>query len=761
MSQNLTETEQKVDLTTCDREPINIPGSIQPHGILLALEENSFKILQVSSNTFEYLGLQPQELLEQELSKILSDEQIKAIALCLSEDFDCVNPLKISIDKQGEKVTCNGIVHRSNEVIILELEPSDREEEINFFNFHHLVKKPIAKIQNASNLAELSEVIVNEVRRISGFDRVMVYRFDEEGVGEVIAEAKNEDLTSFLGLRYPPSDIPKQARQLYTLNLLRIIPDINYTPVKIVDDRPLDLSLSVLRSVSPVHIEYLNNMGVTASMSISLLKNKQLWGLIACHHHTPKHINYQTRTICEFFGQIMSIELATKEDNQDLDYKIKLKSIQSQFVESISQAEDLVNGLVEDGNNLFELVGARGAAICFDDGINLIGNTPDREDVQNLLEWLAPRMEDELIWQSNCLPKDYLTAKKYKSVGSGLLALIISKSPRNYLLWFRPEVIQTVNWGGNPNKPVELEENGSIRLSPRKSFAKWQENVKFQSLPWKRCEIEAALELRSNIVGIVFRKAEELAKINLELERTNDELDAFAYIASHDLKEPLRGIHNYSSFLIEDYGNILTEDGVSKLQTLMSLTQRMENLINSLLHFSRLGRTELSMQKTDLNQSIENVIDTLKIGFKEEQIEICIPRPLPIVNCDRVLISEVFTNLISNAIKYNNNERKWVEIGWYDEDKSKALPSLYEGQNRNDRIVFYIKDNGIGIREKHQETIFRIFKRLHAAQKYGGGTGAGLTIVKKIIERHGGRIWVESVYGQGSTFFFSLQKSIE
>ncbi|MGL5877887.1 MAG: ATP-binding protein, partial [Xenococcaceae cyanobacterium] len=479
------------------------------------------------------------------------------------------------------------------------------------------------------------------------------------------------------------------------------------------------------------------------------------------HHHTPKHINYQTRTICEFFGQIMSIELATKEDNQDLDYKIKLKSIQSQFVESISQAEDLVNGLVEDGNNLFELVGARGAAICFDDGINLIGNTPDREDVQNLLEWLAPRMEDELIWQSNCLPKDYLTAKKYKSVGSGLLALIISKSPRNYLLWFRPEVIQTVNWGGNPNKPVELEENGSIRLSPRKSFAKWQENVKFQSLPWKRCEIEAALELRSNIVGIVFRKAEELAKINLELERTNDELDAFAYIASHDLKEPLRGIHNYSSFLIEDYGNILTEDGVSKLQTLMSLTQRMENLINSLLHFSRLGRTELSMQKTDLNESIENVIDTLKIGFKEEPIEINIPRPLPIVMCDRVLIGEVFTNLISNAIKYNNNDRKWVEIGWYDEDRSKALPSLYEGQNRNDRIVFYIKDNGIGIREKHQETIFRIFKRLHAAQKYGGGTGAGLTIVKKIIERHGGRIWVESVYGQGSTFFFSLQKSIE
>ncbi|PSB62937.1 cyanobacterial phytochrome A, partial [Chroococcidiopsis cubana CCALA 043] len=251
------------------------------------------------------------------------------------------------------------------------------------------------------------------------------------------------------------------------------------------------------------------------------------------------------------------------------------------------------------------------------------------------------------------------------------------------------------------------------------------------------------------IVGIVLRKAAELARINSELERTNSELDAFAYIASHDLKEPLRGIHNYSSFLLEDYADILNEDGAFKLQTLVRLTQRMEDLIESLLHFSRLGRIELSFQKTNLNELVSNVVDVLNISLKEERANIRISQTLPIVECDRVQVSEVFSNLISNAIKYNNKEDKSVEIGYLESENS-------SNDSQSNSFVFYVRDNGIGIREKHLETIFRIFKRLHAPNRYGGGTGAGLTIAKKIVERHGGKIWVESTYGEGSTFYFTL-----
>jgi light-regulated signal transduction histidine kinase (bacteriophytochrome) len=590
----------------------------------------------------------------------------------------------------------------------------------------------------------------------------MVYLFNSEGAGTVIAEDKLESLSPYLGLHYPSSDIPQQAKQLYTLNLLRLIPDINYQPVELipalnpVTSKPLDLSLSVLRSVSPIHIKYLKNMGVTASMSISLIREKKLWGLIACHHSSPKYLTYDVRTSCEFLGQIMSLELAAKEENEDLEYKIKLKSIQAKFIESIPQEENLVAALCKDKSNLLDLVNAQGVAVCVDGHWTIIGKTPQEADIKDLIEWVETKIDNNLFY-TDTLPKIYPVAEKYKDIASGLLALSISNIQKNCILWFRPEVIQTVNWGGNPNKPVEVEQDGSLRLSPRQSFELWQEMVRSKSLPWKECEIDVALELRSAIVGIVLRKADELAKINVELERSNSELDAFAYIASHDLKEPLRGIHNYSSFLIEDYADVLTEDGVAKLQTLVRLTQRMEDLIDSLLHFSRLGRVELSMQKTNLNELLKNVIDVLSISLKDINVDIRIPRPLPVIRCDRVQVSEVFSNLIGNAVKYNDKVDRWIEIGFLD-SVEQSENSYTEGEDKklDEKLVFYVRDNGIGIREKHQETIFRIFKRLHPPNKYGGGTGAGLTIAKKIVERHGGKIWLSSTYGEGSTFYFTL-----
>jgi PAS domain S-box-containing protein len=235
--------------------------------------------------------------------------------------------------------------------------------------------------------------------------------------------------------------------------------------------------------------------------------------------------------------------------------------------------------------------------------------------------------------------------------------------------------------------------------------------------------------------------AQQLRDKNAELARSNQELDDFAYIASHDLKEPLRGIHNYAGFLLEDYAGKLDDEGQAKLQTLSRLAQRMEVLIDSLLQFSRVGRIELCGQETDLNEGVRAALESLQITLREEKVEIRIPRPLPTVRCDRVRVGEVFHNLITNAIKYNDRQPKWVEIG-YREDGGPT--------------VFYVRDNGIGIPPKHHEAVFRIFKRLHGRDKYGGGTGAGLTIVKKIVERHGGRIWLESAAGEGTTFFFTL-----
>jgi signal transduction histidine kinase len=252
---------------------------------------------------------------------------------------------------------------------------------------------------------------------------------------------------------------------------------------------------------------------------------------------------------------------------------------------------------------------------------------------------------------------------------------------------------------------------------------------------------ERTLELRQELIERL-RTEQELEKRNDELHKSNKELDDFAYIASHDLKEPLRGIHNFSTFLLEDYADKLDEDGRSKLETLTRLTRRMETLIDSLLHFSRLGRVDLAIDQVDLNGIVREAVDSLDINLKEAGIEIRVPRPLPTVRADRARVGEIFYNLIVNAMKYNDKERKWIEVGFLDEDPP----------------VFYIRDNGIGIQEKHFDSVFRIFKRLHGRDKYGGGTGAGLTIVKKIVERHSGKIWVESTYGEGTTFYFTLEE---
>lgn len=775
-------TGTKTDFTNIsfpddDYEPIHSPGLIQPHGVLFVLQESALNIIQVSANTQNVIGYSPEDLLGNPLSNILPESQVQQIRQCLAKDFESINPIHLSVQHPDRFIDFDGILHRWDGVVLLELEPKQATGKPDFFDFYHQVKEPITRIQKAPTLLEMCQVGVQEVRRITGFDRVIVYRFDPDGAGDVIAEDTNQE-TPYLGLRYPAFDIPQVARRLFTLNWLRLIPDANYQAVNLIPEnnpltkQPLDLSFSVLRGASPCHLEYLNNMGTAASMTLSLLQDQKLWGLIACHHASPKPVPYHIRTICEFIGQVMSAELGNKEISEDNDYKRQLKTLQAQFVETLAQADYFIDGLVQLQSQLLTLVNATGAVICSGDQCIQVGKTPSEAEIHPLLEWIKPQLEQG-VFETRSLSRNYPAARAFQAIASGVLALEISRIHRNYILWFRPEVIQTVSWGGNPNEFMDVLPDGRVRMSPRQSFALWQETVRGCALPWKPCEVEAVAELRNLIVGIVLRQAEELASTNFELQRSNEELDSFAYIASHDLKEPLRGIHNYANFLMEDYADTLNEDGIAKLQTLVRLTQRMEDLINSLLHFSRLGRAELIRQTVDLNDLVQQVIATLTMSRPNSDIEFRIPQSLPRIGCDRAQVNEVFTNLIINAIKYNDKAKKWVEIGVIDVRKRpdgtmrdghempQNIPSHLPTLPTSSPYVFYIRDNGIGIPQEHLEKIFQIFRRLHGRDEFGGGTGAGLTIARKIVERHGGRIWVDSTPTQGSTFYFTLAAEVD
>nr|WP_044200022.1 ATP-binding protein [Oscillochloris trichoides] len=743
-----------VDLTTCDREPIHIPGSIQPHGALMVLSEPDLTIIQVSANTPALLGHMPQELLGQSFSLLmgpealanfresLANEQIESTALYL---------LTLALGREGRMFDL--IAHRMQGMLIVELEPSTQSDQSVILRVYRMVRSAVTACQRAPTLRAFAQSLAGAVRKLTCFDRVMVYQFQADGCGVVIAEEKDEAFESYLDLHYPASDIPRQARALYLRNWLRLIPDVTYQPVPMLaispdhPSIPLDMSYAALRSVSPIHIEYLINMGAKASMSISLIKNGQLWGLVACHHHTGPHdLPYDIRAACEFLGHVVSLQIGDKEAAEEAADTIAFQGIQAALVQQMSVANDVVAGLTQFHPNLTNFIDAGGVAVCLEGQHVLMGTTPPEAVVRELIEWLGQEVRDS-IFATHSLPQHYPPITPFTAIASGLLAVRLDRTRPNYLLWFRPEVIQTVRWGGNPTKPAEVQE-GSAVLTPRRSFEVWKERVIQTAIPWRSCEVAAARDLRRAIIDLVLYKVEELSRLNEELTRSNIELDSFAYVASHDLKEPLRGLHNYAHFLIEDYGDKLDADGKEKLMTLVRLTQRMEALIDSLLHYSRVGRAELTWVEVDLHAELHDVINLLAPRLQESGVEIRVPHPLPRVRADQARVREVFSNLIANAIKYNDKEQKWVEIG----------SSCLESEENGPHYLFYVRDNGIGIPEEHQEAIFRIFKRLHGRDEYGGGVGAGLTIAKKIVERHGGSIWVTSHVGAGTTFWFTLSR---
>lgn len=746
-----------VDLTNCDREPIHVPGAIQPHGVLLVLHGPNLEIVQVSANAATFLGLEPSTLLGKPLSVVVDSEAVELVRQALSLGDLEHNPLFVfSLRPIGLDFSLDAVAHRHRGLVILELE---RPLPVQGASVDvRALSDAVRRLERADSVAAFCQAAAREVRLVSGFDRVMVYRFDADGAGEVIAEERREDLEPFLGLHYPASDIPKQARALYVLNHLRLIADATYVPVPMLalskTAEPLDMSYCSLRSVSPVHLEYLANMGVRASMSVSLVKDGQLWGLIACHQYDgPRLLGYDTRATCEFLGRVFSLQLASKEQAESADYRAHLRSLAARFLELLEREDDLKDALTQPDLHLLDYLDAHGAAVVMAGEIELLGQTPTRSQVGRLAMWLAEQEPFE-VFASDRLSGQFAEAEAFQVSASGVLAVPVSRSGRDLVIWFRPEVLQTVTWGGDPNKPVETSADGQQRLTPRKSFAAWKQAVEGSAIPWKPTELEAALELRQAVVSAALRRAEMLAGLNADLERSNAELDSFAYVASHDLKEPLRGIHNYSTLLLEDAGDRLMDAERSKLETLVRLTQRMDSLIDSLLLFSRVGRVDFTLRDCNLQTVVGDVLELLRPRLEQDHVEVRMPRRLPNALADRARIGEVFNNLISNAVKYNDKPQRWIEIGFLTPAERGKL-QVPEGIE-NKATIFFVRDNGIGIAQRHLESVFRIFKRLHAREAFGGGTGAGLTIARKIVERLGGQIWATSIPGEGTSFYFTL-----
>jgi len=754
-----------ITLNNCDREPIHLPGCIQPYGFLLCLDEQTKRVVQASSNTRELLGIAADDLLGQGLDRLLGPEQFAEVEALWPALTEAGRLLGARLDGAAGHPLYKLVLHRYDNLLWVEGEPV-ADTSVSVLDLPAL-NLTLDRLLAAETTLDMCQCAVEQVRALTGFDRVAIYRFAPDESGEIIAEAVRADLLPWRGLHYPATDLPKQARAMYLVNWLRFIADASYAPAELVPcfnpatGRPPDMTHAVLRSVSPLHLEYLHNMGTAATMTVSLIQDGRLWGMITCHHQSPRLVSYELRDLCQFLGKTISALLKTKEQHDESAYQQRVHQAQAQLFQRMSAHDNLIEGLYRHAPTVRDVFDCDGAAICLDEEIITIGNTPSKLEITGLATWLQANNDQE-VFHTDSYAQLNPAGAGLRATASGVMAVALGLRKDEYLLWFRPEVAQTVTWAGRQEKNKVMVD-GQLFLSPRQSFEEWKQTVENTSAPWKPLEITAAKEIRRHISEVRLKildelqtKAAGLARLNSELERSNDELDSFAYVASHDLKEPLRGIHNYAVFLLEDYADKLDTDGVHKLETLVRLSQRMEALIESLLQLARVGRLDLAVEEVDLNEALAAVLDLLQPRIEQTRTTVTVVGRLPTLRSDQVRLQEVLSNLISNAMRYNDRPEKQVTIG--------LAPAGVRGpKGTGDPAEFYVisvQDNGIGIAAKHYDNVFKLFKRLHAPEKYGGGTGAGLAIAKRMVEKHGGELWVESVAGQGTTFYFSLSKHL-
>lgn len=728
----------------CAREPIRIPGSIQPHGFLLVLDPVEFTVLQASENVRGWLGLDAQALIGQQFAALIASPEpmLQRLAAAPAEDPHPFHVGDVSFSAPSTAGPYAMLAHRWDSVLIAEFEPATDVSAV-YGQLYPLVRAFVTGLQELEGVTELCRRAVSEIKRITGFGRVKAYRFDAAGNGTVLAEELDPQYPSYLGMCFPASDIPAQARALYCTNRIRVIENADYQPASLVPahnpatDKPLDLSYSALRSVSPVHLQYMRNMGTLASMSISIVVRGKLWGLVSCHNAEPRRVNFQVRTACELLGSVLSLQIEAREAHADTQRLLGLRQHVVELLSAMADRDSVTEGLLAVPQKFVGFAAASGAAIISDDRCETIGQVPPLASIEALVQWLGRDGADDVFHTDN-VGRDVPDRCGIEEHAAGVLAIAISKIHSHYLIWFRPEQARTVTWAGRPEKNVAP--GGS--LHPRHSFAQWREEVRGYSVPWDPLEVEAVIELRTAVLGIVLRKAEELAALAGELKKSNKELEAFSYSVSHDLRAPLRHIAGYTELLTDFDGDKLSDRGLRFLEHIGDSARFAGTLVDNLLSFSQMGRAALRHSDVNLGALVDAIREEMLPDYEGRNV-IWRVAPLPAVLGDAAFLHLALRNLISNALKYSREQDpSIVEIG--------ALRNEKAGET-----VIFVKDNGVGFDMAYAGKLFGVFQRLHRMEEFEG-TGIGLASVRRIIERHQGRVWAEGTLGEGATFYFAL-----
>ncbi len=736
----LSENELKTALDHCAKEPIHIPGSIQPHGFLIAFTSDDQIVRHASQNLPAFLKREAADVIGKKLSEVFPAEITSRLTTATTKKpLEPLESTSVSID--GREY--DAVATRSDDKTIIEFEPRSLQDAYaSDHSYYDQLSHFAIRLREAKNMRDLYDIVVEQVFRLTGIDRVKLYRFDSDWNGEVVAEARKDYMPSYLGLHFPASDIPVQARKLYEKSYLRIIPDISYKPSVIEPlsgasaGKPLDMSLCVLRSVSPVHIQYLDNMNVRASLSISIIQDGKLWGLVACHHNSPLYIPYRIRMVAEILGHIFSAQLSSLQQIEQTTDTQKRRSIIERLSFEIQQVAAPGQMFSKIAPLTLDALKADGLAYRSNGRIFIFGDTPDAAQIDGIFQWLETQSEQKLIFADDLdqlISADELAAPLR---GGGLIAKITQMSG-DYAIWFRNEQSKEVSWAGNPEKMPE-ETLAGFRLTPRSSFDLWKEQVRGKSLPWAKEDVETA-----QAISQILLEANKNAA-----DQANMAKSEFMATLSHELRTPMNAIIGLSGILAASQP--LSDKQRMYLHTLKGSADNLLSLINDLLDVAKIEAHSMELEEInfDLPRLLQEIVSMFGVRAAERRLELHLDAASlrrNIYRGDPNRLRQILINLIGNALKFTEKGGVTVRV------------MLNKELRETDNITFEVIDTGIGIPPEKIGNIFEKFTQADSSiSRRFGGTGLGLSIVKTLVKLMKGDISVRSAIGKGSTFSFTI-----
>ncbi|WP_091752576.1 histidine kinase dimerization/phosphoacceptor domain -containing protein [Methylobacterium sp. ap11] len=706
---------EPVDPSLCEREPIHIPGAIQPHAVLIAAEVDSLAVVACSANVCDALDRDPLGLpLEAVLGAGLAG-RIRA-----SLQGEGIDPGRTVRERVvlAAGLPVEAVAHRNGERIVVELELAPAHPD-DFRSASQLdMELAIGRLRGADSLEGAAQVAARETRALTGFDCVLVYRFDSDWNGAAIAEDKDPDWSrSLLGLHFPASDIPAQARALYTRSKSRFVIDRDYVPVPLVAtpataNAPVDLTFAQSRSLSPIHLEYQRNLGVNGSMSVSILVEGRLWGLMIGHHRRPHYVAPETRAAATVLADAFAMRVYELESRRLWQEQQAHLALESDLVRELARSDDFVSALTEQAHTVLDLFGARGAATVSHDSVRSLGETPPADAIRAIAGWLRETLPaDRASYATAEFPAAHPPSAPFAACASGLLAVFVDPERRHLLLWFRPEMPSTVTWGGDPRKPV-LAGSGPVAVLPRRSFERWVEERRGISEPFAPWQVAIAEALAQAVEGVVLRqqrKITELTGLLADKERLLAQKDLLTREIDHRVKNSLQIV---SAFLQMQRRQVTDPASQAAFAETAARVMSVARVHDSLYQAE-------SVEEVDLGQTIENLCaDLAGMAGKGHAVDLDAEPGLMVPYRKAVALSLIATELITNAFKY-----AYAEAG--------GRVAVSVAGETEGRIRLSVCDEGQGLPAGWSDAPAR-------------GTGLGMKLVRAMLDQINARLEVEN-----------------